>query len=103
LLIGAVVASALLANLTGRLLFRRGQSFGVRRLLSGTLVAGVLLYTGFSFADRYLGGDAIATPDVSGFHYLMYEGYGMMFIPLSIAFGFLVMLREGFEGSFYKK
>jgi hypothetical protein len=103
LLIGAVVASAIFANLTGRVLFRRRPSLGVRELLSGAFVAGVLLYTGFSFAGRYLGGNAIPTPDASGFHYLMYEGWGMMFIPLCIVFGFLAMLREGYEEYSYKK
>jgi hypothetical protein len=34
---------------------------------------------------------------LSGFHFLVYEGWGMMFIPLSLVFGVLVMLREGFE------
>jgi len=97
LLIGAVLASALAANLIGGALFGIRDSFGAREILSGILVIGVLVKIGNFFADRYLGGSAAGTPDVSGFHFLVYEGWGMMFIPLSLVFGVLVMLREGFE------
>ena len=97
LLIGAVLTLALLANLIGRVLFGARDSFGAREILSGILVIGILIYMGNFYADRYLGGNAIGTPDKSGFHYLMYEGWGMMFIPLCVVFGVLTMLREGFE------
>ena len=97
LLIGAVLTLALLANLIGRVVFGTRDSFGAREILSGILVIGILIYMGNFYADRYLGGNAIGTRDVSGFHYLIYEGWGMMFIPLCVVFGVLTMLREGFE------
>jgi hypothetical protein len=97
LLIVAVLALALIANSIGRVLFGTRDSSGAREILSGVLVIGVLSYVGNFYAGRYLGGNAIGTPDMSGFHYLMVEGWGMMFLPLCVVFGVLTMLREGFE------
>jgi hypothetical protein len=97
LLVGIILGLALFANLIGRALSRGSQVFSVRVPLSGILVAGALSYIGIFYADRYLGGNAIGTPDLSELHYLMYEGWGMMFIPLSVVFGLLTMVREGFE------
>src|SRR5579871_6103112 len=93
-LIGLVLLLSLFANWIARIVRPLYWVTAARALLSGILVAVVVCYVGFFFANRYLGGNAIATPDYSGFHLLLYEGYGMMFPFLCFGFGVLVALRE---------
>jgi hypothetical protein len=88
---------ALSANFLARIVRPVYQFAAVRAPLSGILVVIAVYCVGGSYADRYLGGNAIGTPDHSGFYLLMYEGWGMMFPLLSIGFGVLAALREVFE------
>ncbi|RSL16034.1 hypothetical protein EDE15_1543 [Edaphobacter aggregans] len=96
-LIGLVLLLALFTNMLARIIRPLYRVTAARALLNGILVAVAVCYIGFFFGDRYLGGNAIATPDHSGFYLLMWEGYGMMFPFVCVGFGVLVALREGFE------
>lgn len=102
-LIGLVLLLALFTNLLARIIRPLYRVAAARALLSGILVAVAVCYVGFFFANRYLGGNAIVTPDYSGFYLLMYEGFGMTFPFLCVGFGVLVALREGFERAMSQK
>jgi hypothetical protein len=91
LLIGVILAFAIFGNILGRIFLPVDIFLSVRAWMVGTIVT-----VGLSCAGIYY-------PDVSGFRPLMYEGRGMMLVPLSVVFGLIAMFREGFEQRVQKK
>jgi hypothetical protein len=75
-LVGLVFGVALCWNLLCRLVPSIYRVEVVRSFWGGVVVALVVWWVGFSFANRNLGWHESGTTDWSGFYLLMYEGWG---------------------------